>query len=236
MYGDYYTPRSSWLRLVIHKCDPAKREKEGKECATSEAIEDYFYTMLASLEIQRVKPNLMQYEKEPLIKYYVDGDYTSKGNRYLARGTEYLVSQSLVELEDNLIGFMDEPKNLHFLEWVRGNTWIKDAEGDAANTEHTGMIMYWNFLLQREQSAYYRIRYNLMSILEKVGGLMSCISVLVIFLLKPCYYKKHALAMLQEYEQKGLCRDENHDTSCVNLPLDISPVRLFLHDLKQFLL
>ena len=72
------------------------------------------------------------------------------------------------------------------------------------------MLLYWNFLLEREQFAYYRIRYNLMSILEKVGGIMSCISVVMLFIMKPCYYKRHNMVVLQEYERRGLCRDINH--------------------------
>ena len=98
------------------------------------------------------------------------------------------------------------------------------------------MILYWNFLLQREGLSYYRIRYNMLHILEKVGGLMSCITVAMFYIMKPCYYKKHDLAVLREYENKGLCRDINHNTICNQLPLDISPFRLFLYDLKNTLL
>ena len=75
-----------------------------------------------------------------------------------------------------------------------------------------------------------------MSIFEKVGGLMSCITVAMFYLMKPCYYKKHNMAVLQEYEKKGLCRDINHSSVCNHLPLEISPIRLFLYDLKIILL
>ena len=75
-----------------------------------------------------------------------------------------------------------------------------------------------------------------MNIFEKVGGLMSCITVAMFYITKPCYYKKHDLAVLQEFENKGLCRDVNHAYVCNHLPLDISPIRLFLYDLKSTLL
>ena len=98
------------------------------------------------------------------------------------------------------------------------------------------MMLYWNFLLEREGIAYYRVRYNLLNIFEKVGGLMSCITVAMFYLMKPCYYKKHAMTVLREYEKKGLCRDVNHATVRNQLPLDISPIRLFLYDVKLHLL
>jgi len=44
------------------------------------------------------------------------------------------------------------------------------------------------------------------------------------------------MAVLQEFENKGLCRDVNHAYVCNHLPLDISPIRLFLYDLKSTLL
>ena len=53
-------------------------------------------------------------------------------------------------------------------------------------------------------------------------------------------------SVLREYEKKGLCiavsewvsecRDVNHAYVCNHLPLDISPIRLFLYDLKSTLL
>ena len=52
LYGDYYSPKSSWLRLVVHKCDEKKRKEEGKECASDEEIEKYFHETLLSLEIK----------------------------------------------------------------------------------------------------------------------------------------------------------------------------------------
>ena len=64
---------------------------------------------------------------------------------------------------------------------------------------------------------------------------MSVISVVMMFLMKPCYYKKHEIAVLQEYEKRGICRDENHDSFCMQLPLNISPIRLFIHEFKKLL-
>ena len=144
--------------------------------------------------------------------------------------------ESFLELEDTLIGIIDEPHFVYFLNWVKGNTFYKMASEDAANTEHGEMLLYWNFLLQREGQAFYRIRYNMTSIFEKVGGLMSCIIVAMNYLMKPCYYKKHKLAVLREYEKKGLCRDINHSSVCNHLPLEINPVKLFLYDTKVMLL
>lgn len=89
----------------------------------------------------------MQYESIPLIKFFVDGEYTSKAVKYLAKGQEFLLRESFIELEDTLLGVIDDPKNLYFLEWIKGNTFQKIAKGDAANTEHGEMLLYWNFLL-----------------------------------------------------------------------------------------
>ena len=32
LYGDYVNSKYSWLRLVVHKCDPKKRSLVGKKC------------------------------------------------------------------------------------------------------------------------------------------------------------------------------------------------------------
>ena len=121
----------------------------------------------------------MEYDTKPLIEYFVDGEYTSKAVKYLAKGSEFLLRESFIELEDTLYGVIDEPENLYFLEWIKGNTFYKLATDDPANAEHTEMLFYWNFLLQREGGAYYRIRYNMMMIFEKVGGLMTCLTVVM---------------------------------------------------------
>ena len=42
MYGDYNQVKSSWMRLAIHECDPAKRALEKKKCKSHDEIEDYF--------------------------------------------------------------------------------------------------------------------------------------------------------------------------------------------------
>lgn len=122
LYGDYYSSKSSWLRLVVHKCDAKKRLSEGKTCATDEEIEQYFHQTLMALELKQVKPNLMQYDQVPLIKYFVDGEYTSKAVKYLAKGQEFLLRESFIELEDTLLGIIDDPEELYFLEWIKGNT------------------------------------------------------------------------------------------------------------------
>lgn len=92
----------------------------------------------------------MEYNKTPLISFYVDGEYTSKAVKGLMKGREFLLKESLIELEDDLIGLIDEPSYLYFLDWVKGNDWVKASGSDAANANHQVMLMYWNFLLQRE--------------------------------------------------------------------------------------
>ena len=39
LYGDYYSRRASWFRLIIHLCDPKERAKMDKECASVEESE-----------------------------------------------------------------------------------------------------------------------------------------------------------------------------------------------------
>lgn len=53
-----------------------------KKCASDEEIEEFFHSTLSALEMQVVKPNLKDYIGEPLVKYYVDGDYTAKAIKY----------------------------------------------------------------------------------------------------------------------------------------------------------
>lgn len=104
-----------------------------KKCASDEEIEEYFHSNLASLELQVVKPNLKDYHKEPLVKYFVDAEYTAKAIKYYMKGKEFLFKESLVELEDDLIGIIDEPVNLHILEWTKGNEFLKKPSKDPIN-------------------------------------------------------------------------------------------------------
>ena len=81
-----------------------------------------------------IKPNLREYHKgDPLVKYFVDGEYTVKPNKYLTKGREFLYKESLVELEDDLIGVNDEPAIINFLEWEKGNEFLKPAKKDIVN-------------------------------------------------------------------------------------------------------
>lgn len=32
IYGDYYSEKFSWYRLVVHACDEKEREAKGKKC------------------------------------------------------------------------------------------------------------------------------------------------------------------------------------------------------------
>jgi len=97
-------------------------------------IEEYFHTTLTSIELKVVKPSLKDYTKGiPLVKYYVDGEYSAKAVKHLAKGREFLYKESLIELEDDLFGIIDEPTNLYLLEWKKGNEFVKKAGVDAAN-------------------------------------------------------------------------------------------------------
>lgn len=70
LYGDYYIPKNSWLRLAMHECDPTKRALLGKTCESKENIENYFQLKILNLQIESVKPDLTEYNKTPLTKYY----------------------------------------------------------------------------------------------------------------------------------------------------------------------
>lgn len=42
IYGDYFSEKFSWYRLVIHTCDLVERAAEGKTCKSPEEIDEYF--------------------------------------------------------------------------------------------------------------------------------------------------------------------------------------------------
>ena len=64
------------------------------------------------------------------------------------------------------------------------------------------MLRYWNFILSREQNAYFRVRYNIMAIIGEVGGVMGVVNAVFAFLLTPCTYQKHELTVLSELEKR----------------------------------
>ena len=41
MYGDYYSIKATWYRLVVHMCNTQERELEGKTCASLDEVEHF---------------------------------------------------------------------------------------------------------------------------------------------------------------------------------------------------
>ena len=63
------------------------------------------------------------------------------------KGREFLFKESMIELEDDIIGIIDEPVNVYLLEWEKGNEFLKKPDTDVVNKDHTEILLYWNFVL-----------------------------------------------------------------------------------------
>ena len=62
LYGDYYSDRFSWYRLVVHQCDSVARAKENKTCVTPEESEIYMSKRLLSADLVTLKPSMKNYD------------------------------------------------------------------------------------------------------------------------------------------------------------------------------
>ena len=188
LYGNLYTPKTSWFRLAMHECDSEKRAKVGKTCKSKEEIQDYFFRTILALEVLSVKPDLTTYEKTPITRYFQDVTYSSKPIKDLVEASEIYLKESKIELEDDILGIIDVPVDHYILEWVQGITIFKESKIDPLNKVHTPLIKYWNFMLSREQNAYFRVRYNMMTIIGEVGGVMGLVTTVFAFILTPCTF------------------------------------------------
>ena len=100
--------------------------------------------------MKSVKPNLMEYNKKPLIKFYDEVFYKVKNSLTgFVEAEEFQFLESEIELEDDMWGLFDTPFNIYFLEWKRTNYIIKKSADDPANVEHEPMLRYWNLFLTR---------------------------------------------------------------------------------------
>ena len=104
--NDYNNIRSSWMRLALHECDPSKTQK----CASTSEINDYFNKNILSLQMKVVKPNLMNYVKEPpLYSSYEYTYYSIREQTDLLKAREIFIQQNSLELDDGTFGFFDDP-------------------------------------------------------------------------------------------------------------------------------
>lgn len=150
--------------------------------------------------MRTIKPNLMEYQKKPLIDAYYDVTYKTKSLIGFVEAEEIHLRESEVELEDDLLGIFDSPINLELLEWMRSIDIVKKSTDDPMN-KHAPMLRYWNFYLTREQGIYFRVRYNLMGVIGEVGGIMGLLGSIAYYLLKPLYYKKNEMEVYHEFKR-----------------------------------
>jgi hypothetical protein len=47
------------MRLVVHLCDPEERALKGKACASRHEINEFLYSSIINLKIQKSSPDLV---------------------------------------------------------------------------------------------------------------------------------------------------------------------------------
>ena len=131
MQSNYNYKKHSWMRLVVHRCDPEERALEGKDCAPIEEINEYVHSYVFSLSYQKMTPTIDSdsiYIKDTFQKYYVDADYSTPINNLTAVGKEFSIYQSKIILDDQLLGIFDNPEYIDIvdveqsLNYIRPNT------------------------------------------------------------------------------------------------------------------
>ena len=79
IYGDYYSEKFTWYRLVIHQCDKEKREAKGKTCKPQDEVDKYFRKNIVGIDVSSLKPVLTDFDKEiPLFEKKMDLRYSVK--------------------------------------------------------------------------------------------------------------------------------------------------------------
>ena len=88
--NDYYSDKSAWMRLILYECDKTKRE-----CASKSEINDYFAKTILELQINQVKPRLLDYESpQPTSSQYVHIHYSVRDKKDLVQAKEIFIRQS----------------------------------------------------------------------------------------------------------------------------------------------
>lgn len=154
-----------------------------------------------------LKPGLTNFEKEvPLFENKMDLRYTVKAEEGLTMCHDVFVQRNTIELDDDGVGFIDETKEFDYLNPLYSSKIFHKPYGyDSYNIEHPDMLYYWNFIMIHEGTLSQRMRYQLLDILEEVGGLYSALSSLVIILFSVYNYKLHESIVYQEFlKTKGL--------------------------------
>merc|ERR1711959_779360 len=93
------------------------------------------------------------------------------------------------------------------------------------------MVYYWNFIMIHEGTLSQRVRYNILDILEEVGGIYSAISSLVFILFSAYNYKLHESIVYQEFlKTKGLKQDNMKLKQIVDGNTKCLSIQYFLYD------
>lgn len=116
IYGDYYSNKFSWYRLVIHTCNVKEREEQGKTCKSQEEIDAYFRKNIVGIDQTGLKAGLTDFKKEiPLFENKMDLHFTVKPDEGLTKCHDVFLQRNTIELDDDGVGFIDETKEYDYL-------------------------------------------------------------------------------------------------------------------------
>ena len=124
LYGGYYSEKYSWLRLVIHRCDPneiivVNKKKVKKSCATRDEQDTFFAENILNVLIHNTEPSL-QSDDSPINKFNIENHYSVKHQKEYTEFHEYYVQRSKIELNNDLTGFWDNTEEIEIAQLRNG--------------------------------------------------------------------------------------------------------------------
>ena len=78
----------------------------------------------------------------------------------------------------------------------------KRSESDPKNGHKDDLVAYFNILLDNVGTVYSSEHYTIIDLMEQQGGLMQCVVIISLIIVRPFNYKRHELQIFQDFENK----------------------------------
>ena len=116
LFGDFYTVKQSWMRLVVHRCNVEERKLVNKTCAPRDEQDQYLSDNILYLQMRKQVPALQSEDKAVLVPIMMDYDYTIHTAPNITLFSEFSIMKSAIELQDSIMGLFDSPVEKEFAE------------------------------------------------------------------------------------------------------------------------
>lgn len=119
----------------------------------------------------------------------------------ITKATDLLITLNEIQLEDNALGWYDEPVIFEFLSVKKSLSFYKPYGSDpyTAKFNFTDPLIYWNFYMDNKVIIAERKRFTIMEVLSEIGGVYTCIGTTLVYLSGIFLYRRHETKLLEDY-------------------------------------